>query len=56
MKDSLTNSEVSVSSFKTLLIVSEILITALVLIGFYLIFNRFNKRNTAFKKEQADKK
>lgn len=50
MKDSLTNT-VSVSSFKTTLIISEIVITLLVLIGFYLIFNKFNNKNNEFKKK-----
>lgn len=40
---------VSVESFKTTLIISEILITAIVLIGFYLIFNRFNRKNKEFR-------
>jgi hypothetical protein len=39
---------VSVESFKTTLIISEILITAIVLYGFYVIFNRFNKKNKEF--------
>ncbi len=47
MQDTLNT--VSVSSFKTTLIISEITITALVLIGFYIIFNRFSKKNNAFK-------
>ncbi|MES2618487.1 MAG: hypothetical protein V4613_11450 [Bacteroidota bacterium] len=49
MKDSFANNAVTVSGFKTLLIISEITITALVLIGFYLIFNKFNKKNQDFK-------
>ena len=48
MKDTVVNN-ISVSSFKTTLIISEIVITALVLIGFYLIFNQFNKKNNTFK-------
>lgn len=51
MKDSLSNN-ISVSSFKTTLIISEIVITALVLIGFYLIFNQFSKKDKAFKNKQ----
>lgn len=50
--DTLSKPTVSVESFKTTLIVSEILITAIVLIGFYLIFNKFNKKNKAFRKQQ----
>ena len=49
MKDSLNNSTVTIKSFQTTLIISEILITAIVLFGFYLIFNQFNKKNNAFK-------
>lgn len=48
MQDTATNA-ISISSFKTTLIISEIVITALVLVGFYLIFNQFNKRNKAFR-------
>jgi hypothetical protein len=48
MKDTLKNN-ISVESFKTTLIISEIVITALVLVGFFLIFNQFNKKNKAFK-------
>jgi hypothetical protein len=57
MKDTLTKAanEVSVESFKTTLIISEIVITALVLYGFYLIFNNFNKKNKAFRNEQSKK-
>ena len=51
MKDSFSNN-ISVSSFKTTLIISEIVITALVLIGFYLIFNQFSKKDKAFKNKQ----
>ncbi len=51
MKDSFTNN-ISVSSFKTTLIISEIAITALVLVGFYLIFNQFSKRDKAFKEKK----
>lgn len=50
MQDTLTNT-VSVESFKTTLIISEIVITALVFYGFYVIFNGFNKKNKAFKKQ-----
>lgn len=57
MKDTLTQSgnAVSLDSFKTTLIISEILITALVLVGFYLIFNNFNKKNKAYRKDQSNK-
>lgn len=48
MKDSMN--KVSVESFQTTLIISEILITLVVFVGFYFIFNRFNKKNKAFKK------
>ncbi len=48
MKDSAMTDTVSVASFKTTLIISEILITAIVLVGFYLIFNKFNKKNREF--------
>jgi hypothetical protein len=51
MKDSLNNATVTIKSFQTTLIISEILITAIVLFGFYLIFNQFNKKNNAFKKK-----
>ena len=50
MKDTLANGT-SIASFKTTLIISEIVITALVLIGFFLIFNKFNKKNNEFKKK-----
>ena len=49
MKDSFHKNDISIASFNTTLIISEILITAIVLYGFYLIFNRFNKKNDAFK-------
>ena len=52
MKDSFTNNNISVDSFKTTLIISEIVITAIVLVGFYLIFNRFSKKNKAFIEER----
>lgn len=57
MKDTLTQSgnAVSLDSFKTTLIISEILITALVLVGFYLIFNNFNKKQKAYKNDQSNK-
>lgn len=48
MQDTLKN-VVSVESFKTTLIISEIVVTALVFYGFYVIFNGFNKKNKAFK-------
>lgn len=49
MKDSLN--AVTVGQFKTSLILSEIIITAIVLYGFFLIFNKFNKKNNEFKKK-----
>lgn len=57
MKDTVAQAanEVSIESFKTTLIISEIVITALVLYGFYLIFNSFNKKNKAFRKAQSEK-
>jgi hypothetical protein len=50
MQDTLKN-VVSVQSFKTTLIISEIVVTALVFYGFYVIFNGFNKKNKAFKEK-----
>lgn len=47
MKDSVN--AITKESFKANLIASEIIITAIVLIGFYLIFNKFNKKQRAFK-------
>lgn len=52
MKDSLGNPGITVESFKSTLIVSEILITAITMVGFYLIFNYFNKKNKEFQKNQ----
>jgi hypothetical protein len=52
MKDTVANNVPSLSGFKTSLVISEILITALVLIGFYIIFNRFNKKNNAFRQKR----
>jgi heme/copper-type cytochrome/quinol oxidase subunit 4 len=49
MKDTLHKNEISIESFNITLIISEILVTAIVLYGFYLIFNAFNKKNKAFK-------
>jgi hypothetical protein len=49
MKDTLANNSVSVEQFQTTLIISEILITGIVLYGFYLIFNKFNKKNKEFR-------
>jgi len=49
MNDSLSKTE-SFHSFRTSLIASEIIVTAIVMVGFYLIFNHFNKKNKAFKK------
>lgn len=47
MRDSLN--PITVSSFRNTLIVSEIVVTAIVFIGFYFIFNHFTKKNKAFK-------
>jgi len=53
MKDTLAaNPTVTIKSFQTTLIISEILITAIVLVGFYFIFNKFNKQNNAFKNKK----
>jgi hypothetical protein len=49
MNDSLN--AITVSQFKTTLIISEIVITAIVLIGFFMIFNKFNKKNNEYKNE-----
>jgi len=54
MQDTLKN-VVSVQSFKTTLIISEIVVTALVFYGFYVIFNGFNKKNKAFKDQNKNK-
>lgn len=51
MKDTVQNA-ISVESFKNTLIASEIIITAIVMIGFFLIFNQFNKKNKSFKSEK----
>lgn len=55
MKDTLSNA-VSQESFKTTLIISEIVITAIVLYGFYLIFNKFNKQNKSFQESKKREK
>jgi hypothetical protein len=47
---------VSKSSFSTTLIISEIVITAIVLYGFYRIFNSFNNKQKAFLEEQKKEK
>jgi flagellar basal body-associated protein FliL len=49
MNDSLN--AITVGEFKTSLIISEIVITAIVMIGFFIIFNRFSKKNKAHKEE-----
>lgn len=54
MQDSLKQT-VTVESFRTTLIISEILITAIVLVGFYFIFNRFNKKNKSFRENEQTK-
>ncbi len=53
MKDSLN--PITVSDFRSTLIVSEIVVTAIVFIGFYLVFNQFSKKNKAFKDKNANK-
>jgi len=55
MQDSLAHA-VSVNSFKNTLIISEILITAIVLYGFYLIFNKFNQKNKEFLEQKKKDK
>ena len=47
--DTIKQNNISVDSFNTSLIASEIIVTAIALIGFYLIFNHFNNKNKAFK-------
>jgi len=54
MQDSLQQAA-SISQFKTTLIISEIVVTAIVFYGFYLIFNGFNKKQKAFKQLQKGK-
>jgi hypothetical protein len=56
MKDTLSKATVSEESFKITLIISEIVITAIVLYGFYLIFNRFNKQNKNFQENKKKEK
>jgi hypothetical protein len=51
MNDSFSNPGITVGDFKTQLIVSEIVVTALVLIAFYFIFNSFNKKNKQYKEQ-----
>jgi positive regulator of sigma E activity len=48
MNDSLN--AITVSQFKTTLIISEIVITAIVLVGFFIIFNKFSKKTKSIKK------
>ncbi|MDP2176385.1 MAG: hypothetical protein Q8K70_10800 [Bacteroidota bacterium] len=48
MNDSLN--AITVSQFKTTLIISEIVITAIVIVGFFMIFNRFTKKNKEHQK------
>ena len=54
MNDSLKQAA-SIGQFQTTLIISEIVITAIVFYGFYLIFNGFNKKQKAFKQQQEGK-
>lgn len=42
---------ITVGQFKTTLVISEIVVTLVVFVGFYLIFSRFNKKNKSFKKK-----
>lgn len=55
MKDSLQNNNITVESFQTQLIISEITVTVITLVGFYLVFNYFNKKNKAFREKQNQK-
>lgn len=42
---------ITVGNFRNTLIVSEIVVTLVVFVGFYFIFSRFSKKNKAFRKK-----
>ena len=42
---------ITVGHFRNTLIVSEIVVTLVVFVGFYFIFTRFSKKNKSFKQK-----